>query len=102
MMIIAINDIDATHAEEVIESMRTLGAPVIRAVRAECYGGWVAIEGSHRLYAAQQLGLTPEIEEIPYDEESTLATYGCCDEDDYSIADLVDTAADSGRPIYTF
>jgi len=66
MYITAINPTDADHLAEVIEEMRVLGAPVIRAVET-CYG-LVAIEGSHRLAAAAELGLSPEIIVIDEDD----------------------------------
>ncbi len=55
------------HLAEVIEEMRTLGAPRIRA----WWNGdaWIALEGSHRLAAAHTLGLTPKIEAMDEDDE---------------------------------
>ncbi len=66
MNITALNPTDADHLAEVIKEMRALGAPVIRAVET-CHG-LVAIEGSHRLAAAAELGLAPEIVVIAEDE----------------------------------
>jgi hypothetical protein len=55
------------HLRLVMSQMQTLGAPQIRA----WYSGdaWYAIEGSHRLAAAHELGLEPEIIEVEYDAE---------------------------------
>jgi len=48
---------DSGHLGEVIEEMRLLGRPEIRIVQ---YGGeFYALEGSHRLAAADYLGITP-------------------------------------------
>lgn len=60
---------DEKHLEEVKSEMLTLGAPVIRAVWMECYGHYAAIEGCHRIRAAKELGLVPEIKEIEYIDE---------------------------------
>ena len=56
------------HLAEVIEEMKKLGAPKIRAVWMECYDHWAALEGCHRIRAAKELGLTPEIIELDYDD----------------------------------
>ncbi|NLH78490.1 MAG: ParB N-terminal domain-containing protein, partial [Acidobacteria bacterium] len=52
------------HLEEVKAIMARRGAPVIRAIWNECHGVWMAIEGCHRIRAAQELGLTPIIKDI--------------------------------------
>lgn len=60
---------DPKHLDDVVADMRQMGAPVIKAVRMECYGLWAALEGCHRLRAAQMLGLTPIIDEVEYSDE---------------------------------
>jgi hypothetical protein len=65
--IVAINQPDNDHLQEVIADMIKLGAPVIRAVKDDCYGLLCAIEGSHRLAACKALGITPIIEIVDYD-----------------------------------
>ena len=62
MYIKTINYCDPTHLAEVMAEMEALGAPVIRVI--DCGDRYCAIEGSHRLTAARELGLTPEIEII--------------------------------------
>ena len=52
------------HLAEVKTEMTKRGAPVIRAIWSECYGMWLAIEGCHRIRAAQELGLKPVIKDI--------------------------------------
>jgi len=64
--IILINAIDEDHLKNVVETMQTLGNPTIKAVWAEQWSAWVALEGSHRCHAAKQLGLTVMIEEVEY------------------------------------
>lgn len=76
MRVIPPNKTDAKHVAEVVAEMRTKGAPAIHAVWHEGYGAWVAIEGSHRIAAAVELGLTPEMMPV---EGGTLEDYGCDD-----------------------
>lgn len=54
------NDLDRLH--EVIEEMRVLGAPTIRMVDKGDH--YQALEGTHRLAAAEHLGLAPNLEII--------------------------------------
>lgn len=53
-----INQVDAGHLERVKAEMLKLGAPTIRAV--DCGDYLMALEGSHRLIAAEEMGLVPE------------------------------------------
>ena len=59
------------HLEAVANEMKTLGAPEIKCIWSECYGIWLAVEGCHRLRAAQQLGIAPVIVEINLEDEPT-------------------------------
>lgn len=86
------NHYDEKHLQEVIEEMKTLGAPKVHAVWMECYGHWAALEGCHRLRAAQQLGLTPEIIEVEYSDEM-VSSLPCFDGyDDYMISEICDAS----------
>lgn len=62
VVIVAINEPDHRHLAQVIAEMRELGAPTLRAIRDEAQGVILALEGSHRLAAALELGLTPRLE----------------------------------------
>jgi len=64
--IITINKPLENHLHTVIEQMIELGAPTIRVV----FDGqnYFALEGSHRVAAAEILGLTPELEIMELDE----------------------------------
>lgn len=62
---------DAAHLASVIAEMEALGAPVIKAVRMEAHDAWVALEGSHRIRAAHELGLDPQIEEVEWSDTVT-------------------------------
>lgn len=62
---------DADHLAAVIKEMEVIGAPTIKAVRMEAYGAWVALEGSHRIRAAFELGLEPQVDEVEWSDTVT-------------------------------
>lgn len=68
MTIVTNNKVNKDHLKMVKSEMNTLGAPSVRAI----YDGeiYFALEGSHRLMAAHELGLTPIIDEIEYSDET--------------------------------
>ena len=71
-MIILVNDIDAVHLEEVKAAMATMGSPTIRAIDGgDCL---LAVEGSHRLRAAEELGVPVKIEIVGDDDIVDLDT----------------------------
>lgn len=82
MLVALVNKVDPVHVESVKAEMVVLGAPKIKAVWMECFGHWAALDGSHRVVAAYELGLVPEIEEIEYSEEVTIDDLGCDDSGD--------------------
>ena len=59
LTIYAIHAPDPDKLAEVVAKMRVLGAPSIQAV--DCGDYYMALEGSPRLAAAKQLGLTPDL-----------------------------------------
>jgi ParB-like nuclease domain. len=61
---------DEKHLAEVIEEMKKLGAPTIKVVDMGD-DDFQALEGSHRIRAAKELGLTPELEIIDYNDPRT-------------------------------
>jgi hypothetical protein len=69
-------DYRQSHLEEVIEQMKILGPPVIRAIWCEDRGFWAALEGCHRCRAALKLGLDPIIKPIEYREGMTWRDVG--------------------------
>jgi len=79
---------DEAHLAEVIEEMKTLGAPTIKAVWMECFNHWAALEGCHRIRAAAALGLTPEIDEVEYSDAP-------CDVDGMTVAEVADRSRES-------
>lgn len=81
---------DPDHLTAVTAEMRTLGAPIIRAVCADGDGLYVALEGSHRIRAASALGLVPTIDLIEYGD---YAIDGCDGGRGYTVAEIVDDAA---------
>lgn len=64
--IYAIHAPEAEKLTEVMATMRELGAPTIRAV--DCGDYLMALEGSHRLAAAAELGLAPKLDILEQDE----------------------------------
>jgi hypothetical protein len=60
---------ESAHYAEVRAQMMTMGAPRIRAIWDTAHDMWIAIEGSHRLAVASELGLLPLIEDVGGDEE---------------------------------
>jgi uncharacterized ParB-like nuclease family protein len=76
---------DADHLEAVKAEMVTLGAPVIKAVYMECYDLYAALEGCHRIRAAQELGLTPVIKEVEYSNDLVDGMDG-----DWTISEIAD------------
>lgn len=57
--IYAIHAPKADQIKAVVAEMKALGAPAIRVV--DCGDYYMALEGSHRLAAAHELGLTPDL-----------------------------------------
>jgi len=78
------------HLAEVIEQMKSLGAPKIHAVWMECYGHFAALEGCHRIRAAKVLGLVPEIIEVDYSDEMASTILGYDGDEDYPISEICD------------
>jgi len=81
---------DPAHLAEVKRQMLTLGAPAIHAVWMECYGHYQALEGCHRLRAAAELGLEPEIIEVEYSDELCSTIPGYDGDNDYPISEICD------------
>lgn len=54
------------HLAHVVEEMRRLGPPRIRAYHDVSSGAWYALEGTHRLRAAMELGLAPVMVAVPW------------------------------------
>lgn len=63
MKIILLNKTTDSRLAEIRSEMQTLGAPVIQCFELED-GKYMATEGSHRLTAAKELGLTPILDVI--------------------------------------
>jgi hypothetical protein len=96
--IIPINEIETEHLSEVKVSMLEMGSPIIKAVWVECWNAWVALEGSHRIAAALELGLSVGIEEVEY-SDALLTDLGI-EDGAYSgmtVEDHVDGAYDSAH-----
>lgn len=86
------NHYDADHLAAVQSEMEALGAPTVQAIWLEAYGAWMALEGCHRLRAAQALGLTPEIIAVEWDGDRPVADYVADVRDEISIEQVTDDA----------
>jgi len=84
------NHYDPDHLAAVIEEMKILGAPTIKAVWMECYGHYAALEGCHRIRAAKALGLVPEIEDVEYSDELVEGM-----QDDVTVEQIADSSNES-------
>ena len=104
MEILIANKTDESHLEKVMTAMQTLGAPTVKAAWDECYGMWVALEGSHRIVAAQRLGLMPIIDEIPAEDEEDreleIASLGLDNDFGGTLGEFIDRAYQN--PIVSF
>lgn len=69
----AIHGTDTEKLAAVVAEMRTLGAPTIRVV--DCGDHYMALEGSHRLAAAAELGLTPILTVYEQNDEIEIVGY---------------------------
>lgn len=59
MTVVSLHGVNAVRLAEVVAEMRRLGPPTVRCV--EVAGVLYAVEGTHRLAAAQALGVEPEM-----------------------------------------
>ena len=82
--IIIPNKTDAAHLEAVKNEMLVVGAPTIRCIMDPAYGVLVALEGSHRLTAAHQLGFMPTLQIL---DCGSLIARSEIDLDDYGTFD---------------
>lgn len=74
--VITINNVDADHLATVTAQMQEMGAPTIRCIRDDVHGVVLALEGSHRLAAAVELGLAPILVMLDDDEMLTCDDLG--------------------------
>lgn len=74
------NHYDEDHLQEVIDEMEKLGPPTIKVLDLGFDNMYQAIEGSHRLRAAEILGITPNFEFV--DPNDTVGDLGLYDFDD--------------------
>jgi vesicle coat complex subunit len=76
------------HLNAVVAQMETLGAPAIRAIWSEMYGAWLAVEGCHRLRAAEVLGMMPVIEDVSEEDVIVMQIDG--QEVEVNVAELTE------------
>ena len=85
------SEYDKAHLAQVTAQMRELGPPTIKAFYDHGNGIWIALEGCHRLRAAESLGLMPEIEEIEVEDMGQVINevFPGMLEDDYTFEQLL-------------
>ena len=81
------------HLKSVESKMKKSGTPTIKAIWSDCYGMWLAVEGCHRIRAAKNLGLTPEINDISGQE--TVIIQIDDDDQEVNVIDLAEELTDS-------
>lgn len=96
--IYAIHKPDADKLAQVIAEMRTLGAPTIEVV--ECGDYFQALEGSHRLAAAAQLGLEPVLTVHEQDDIIDISRFDWYQENTGNFAGTEYTAGEIAGEIF--
>lgn len=61
-----------SHLADVVAAMRIMGPPRIRAYYDATSGAWFALEGTHRLRAALQLGMSPVMVPVRWPRSRTV------------------------------
>jgi hypothetical protein len=91
MTVVAAHGVDDEHLSDVASQMATLGAPTVRAI--EIAGVLYAIEGTHRLAAAAQLGVQPAIDVVAdgdADDAQIITGLDLDDRSEWTVGDLRD------------
>ena len=87
MTIITMHKVNENHLARVTSEMKTLGTPTVRAIwDGEVY---YAVEGTHRLMAAYNLGLEPIIEHVEYSDETIIIELDGSEEE-FVVSELAD------------
>jgi hypothetical protein len=111
MLVATINAPEAEHLAEVVALMQAMGAPKLRAIFDPAAGVLLALEGSHRIAAAVELGIAPEFEIVEDDDMLTCEDLGYddmgwFDGEPARAADIGDRVSGGGNyagcPVYTF
>jgi hypothetical protein len=97
MMIYAIHAPEADKLQAVKTEMRALGAPALRVV--DCGDYYMALEGSHRLAAAHDLGISPEL--VIYEQDEDLDISGFDWYDSANWAETVYRAGEVAGELYS-
>jgi hypothetical protein len=97
--IYAIHKPDAEKLQSVISEMRTLGAPTIEVV--DCGEYFQALEGSHRLAAAAELGLEPVLTVHEQDDMIDITRFDWYQEDPQNWAETEYMAGEVAGEIFS-
>ncbi|HSX62243.1 MAG TPA: hypothetical protein VLF18_18830 [Tahibacter sp.] len=105
MLVRALHEPDPTHLARVVAEMQQMGPPTIEAI--DCGTYLAALEGSHRLAAAAQLGLMPTFVLRDQDEVIEVTEYAWFDEvffpdPIYTGRQVVERLQAVSAPVYRF
>lgn len=84
---------DNDHLQEVKKEMQELGAPSIRAIWSDLYGMWLAVEGCHRIRAAADLGIVPDMVDVSDEHSIVIELDG--EDIEVDVADLAVELSDA-------
>jgi hypothetical protein len=94
-----INKADPSHLEKVKADMAQLGAPKIDVV--DCGDYYMALEGSHRLIAAEELGITPEFRVFEQHDAIDIAAYDWFNDANWVDQDASYTAGEVAGELFS-
>lgn len=83
----------------VIEKMKVLGPPHLRAIWCEDRKFWIALEGCHRSRAAAKLGLEPVIVPVEYKPGYTWRDVGMLYEQEHYLVSLEWVVRNAGKEL---
>jgi hypothetical protein len=96
----AIHKPEADKLAQVVTEMRALGAPTIEVV--DCGDHYQALEGSHRLAAAAELGLTPKFMVHAQDEIIDITRFDWYEELIGNFAETEYAAGEIAGEVYSY
>lgn len=88
------------HLAEVKAEMIVRGAPTIEVV--DCGDYYMALEGSHRLAAAADLGLTPELTIHEYDDMLDITVYDWYEGQTWACGETVYSAGEVAGELLSY
>lgn len=94
-----INKADPAHLESVKADMIKMGAPTIHVV--DCGDYLMALEGSHRLIAAEELGIAPEFVVFEQSDQIDITAYDWYNDANWVDGDVSYTAGEVAGELFS-